>query len=261
MKKILCLLLCVALLSGCSLLGGTPTPTTDGDTNPTTTESIPATIDSTEAGEPSLSTETAAEETQSAAETTGAETPLPYTVSLPYEYPVYSDPGSEGYYCGVIGEDGVYTIVEESAVDCVLWGKLKSGLGWVNLSGLNAHASMTAGFAEGKILTLDHIPVCIDDSENSTYLVFRAHETLSAIAFTTLDYSNYSSTKTYAVSETHYNGETLTPDKPLIVQLVFYGDMTTYGISYTDAQGNRHCHSISVSGKDGSLIFSEYTAN
>ena len=51
------------------------------------------------------------------------------------EEPIYSGPGYGYSYVGTVEEAGVYTIVEEKydgAGD--LWGRLKSGVGWVNLS-------------------------------------------------------------------------------------------------------------------------------
>ena len=51
------------------------------------------------------------------------------------EEPIYSGPGYGYSYVGTVEEAGVYTIVEEKydgAGD--LWGRLKSGVGWVNLT-------------------------------------------------------------------------------------------------------------------------------
>ena len=35
--------------------------------------------------------------------------------------------------------------------------------------------------------------------------------------------------------------------------------MTTYGIRFTDAEGEEHSYYVYISGMDGSLIFEEYT--
>ena len=42
------------------------------------------------------------------------------------------------------------------------------------------------------------------------------------------------------------------------LSLDFPGDMTTYGISFTDADGAARHYAVSISGKDGSLVCAEY---
>lgn len=42
-------------------------------------------------------------------------------------------PGVSNKAVGVIHDKGVYTIVEVKAVGSAMWGKLKSGLGWINV--------------------------------------------------------------------------------------------------------------------------------
>ena len=49
--------------------------------------------------------------------------------------PIYSTPSYNGGYVGTVQEAGSYTIVQETCDEYGrLWGKLKSGLGWVCLS-------------------------------------------------------------------------------------------------------------------------------
>lgn len=48
--------------------------------------------------------------------------------------PIYSAPGYHYTYLGTVGQSTNYTIVEEKSIGGEIWGKLKSGRGWVPLS-------------------------------------------------------------------------------------------------------------------------------
>lgn len=65
---------------------------------------------------------------------TPVQSELPYTVNLSADTAIYKGPSLDTDYVRSVAKNGVYTIVEESW-DSVgnLWGKLKSGLGWVFL--------------------------------------------------------------------------------------------------------------------------------
>lgn len=64
---------------------------------------------------------------------------------------------------------------------------------------------------------------------------------------------------TLAGDDCHW--DTVTLDTPIAVQLIFYGDLPTYGISYEDQHGTLHCFAIEVSGDDGSLLLREADQN
>lgn len=58
----------------------------------------------------------------------------PYTLSIPGGTPIYAGPGTSYGRAGSVDEDGVYTIVEHRSDEAgTLWGRLKSGAGWVCL--------------------------------------------------------------------------------------------------------------------------------
>ena len=60
---------------------------------------------------------------------------LPYIATIPTNQSVYYGPGYAYNYVTYIKTGGTYTIVEEAYDEAGnLWGKLKSGVGWVNLS-------------------------------------------------------------------------------------------------------------------------------
>ncbi len=58
----------------------------------------------------------------------------------------------------------------------------------------------------------------------------------------------------FVPGEKLYALDKLNSDKPLVVGIVFYGDFTTYGLSFNGAQGNEYNYTIYTSGKDGSVI-------
>lgn len=55
-----------------------------------------------------------------------------------------------------------------------------------------------------------------------------------------------------------YTQEEMTPERPFVLGMVFAGDVPNMGISYEDAEGNTHCYSINMSGKDSSLLLVEF---
>lgn len=83
----------------------------------------------------------AAESTESPTET---DAPVPHIVELSKTYtvritrgdfPIYSGPGYEYQQTATVQEAGIYTITAEyKHKDGELWGRLKSGVGWVNLT-------------------------------------------------------------------------------------------------------------------------------
>lgn len=81
-------------------------------------------------------TTTAAPTTQPTTATTQATAFSPYTVTLEGATWVYQQPSFDSLCVQSVGEDGIYTIVEE-AWDSTgrLWGRLRSGIGWVALGG------------------------------------------------------------------------------------------------------------------------------
>jgi len=62
---------------------------------------------------------------------------------------------------------------------------------------------------------------------------------------------SYSTEELYALDE-------LTPDRPLLLNMTFYGLLPSYGVSYVDDSGETICYSINMSGKDGSVILTEF---
>ena len=53
----------------------------------------------------------------------------------------------------------------------------------------------------------------------------------------------------------------LTAQRPLVVGMVFYGDVASRGLTFVDSQGELRCVSINMSGKDGSILLVEEDLN
>lgn len=183
----------------------------------------------------------------------------PYTVSLGAWVPVYSAPGyEEGVCTGIVGVDGIYTIVSETSdIYGNIWGCLRSGAGWVDLNYVRTmgRPAVTAYHADIVGLTEDYgCDYIADSSEYMTRIAFRANEQLLNVQLTALRYEEDG----YVVEKHHDLIPLLEEGAYYVAGVVFYGDMTVYGISFIDVAGEERCYAVSLSGMDGSVIMNEY---
>ena len=258
---VLSVLLLIGMLTGCSSKPIAPesetTPTTEA-TQPSSPAQIPSEVpDTTKATE--APTEPAPTEAPTEIPTEPpmeAADPLPYTLSLYGFIAIFDEPTYDGCYVQSVGQDGVYTIVEEQTdEEGNLWGKLKSGVGWVCLSELSADLPLIAGLGDASVLDSPHYYVNVDDSEFSEYIVFQPKSTLTDVYLTMLlpDVGGYTEDTLYDTIQE------LTPDTPLVVRVVFYGDFTTYGLSFQDETGTQRHFALYISGRNGAPVLQEYT--
>ncbi len=94
-----------------------------------------------------------------------------------------------------------------------------------------------------------------DNSDYETEVVFHAIGDIYDFAFcevSNIDYSD-SGEFTYELVP-KYTTDALTEDSPLVVTMTFWGDIPSYGITYTDSEGTAHSALISLSGEDGSVV-------
>ncbi len=255
MKRIFCILaaLCL-LLTAC---GGAPVQTT---APAETTEPIQTTAP-TESAAP-METTVPTEPAATMETTPPAETAAPTETTAPTAYilriedpetPIYAAPGFVHGITALVEEAGAYTIVEEAVdADGNRWGRLKSGLGWVCLTD-PALAPIHADYA-GEDFNAFHAYWC-DENDYITSIGFTPAEKLTDVQFGLLDWFE---TESWQMSDVLYTMDELDPEHPFLAQVVFWGDMTTYGISFTDAEGQPRHYAISISGKDGSLVCAEY---
>ena len=181
-----------------------------------------------------------------------------YTVSLGGWVEIYEGPGYDYRYAGIVGEDGVFTIVDElidNEGNC--WGELKSGAGWVNLTWVRTMGDpvITASFADDKLLREGGYTLFYaDESEYADMIVFRSGETLRDVRLTSLLYDGES----YIVGDELHYFDRMLEDVPFVVSMTFWGDMTTYGLSFTDEAGADRYFAVYISGRNGAVVMDEY---
>lgn len=169
--------------------------------------------------------------------------------------PIYAGAGYDHAQRGTVSEKGRYTIVsEERDAAGRLWGKLKSGAGWIDLSDVRGEiiAPLTVAYAQGA-LPAGCSMYLQEDSQYVTWLVFNANQRLENVQLVSFAVAE----EGLRLDSILYAQPALLPDAPLAAGVVFYGDMTTYGLLCTDSQGAARCYTLSVSGYDGSLVVNE----
>ena len=182
---------------------------------------------------------------------------VPYIlrVTRPDE-PIFSGPSYDEFCVGTVKKAGAYTIVEEvDDGEGNLWGRLKSGAGWIDLNHARLKLPVSAGYAQdalqdgedGHFYALEH-------SGDAVWILFRACEPLTDVSLVALDVADES----LAVGETLYTLAEMTEEHPLLAGVVFYGDMTAYGLRFTDSTGTARCFAASISGRNGMLVLDEW---
>lgn len=259
MNRLIALILALTLLlCGCGQSGDT------ANTEPLTTGSAPTaghethdpspTIGSTQQTESTAPDQTVPTESSELPETTGPQASdafEPYTIQVSDpDRLIYAEPGFERDVTASFGEAGVYTIVEECYDrDGNLWGRLKSGIGWTCLT-VPPIVPIHAQYADGNFQYAERWHCA--ETDYVTDIGILPNETLSDVRFMCMELS-----ESLRPGEVLYTTQCLEADEALLVSVVFYGDMTTYGLSFVDAKGNERFFTFSISGKDGSLICME----
>ena len=166
---------------------------------------------------------------------------------------LYAGPAFLSGAVAMVEEAGTYTIVEEAQDrDGNTWGRLKSGAGWICLTE-PALAPIYADYAAESFNA--YHAYWSDETDYITAIGFTPAEKLTNVRFGLLDWFE---TESWQMAEELYTMDEIDPDHAFLAQVVFWGDMTTYGISFTDADGAERHFAVSISGKDGSLICQEY---
>ena len=184
-------------------------------------------------------------------------TPYLQRITRPDE-PIFDGPGYDAGYVSTVREAGVYTIVGEALdEEGNLWGRLKSGAGWVDLTHVRspeeAALPISAGFAEDEQLTDECCCVVADDSEYALWIIFHAYETLRDVRLMSLDVTDYG----LAIGEQLSMLPEMSDQTPLAARVSFPGDMSAYGIAFEDRDGARRFFVVSISGRNGMLVLEE----
>lgn len=186
---------------------------------------------------------------------------MPDTVTLDASTAIFDAPGYDGCYRRIVGEDGVYTIVETAADDeGNRWGKLKSGAGWVDLTAAEAFFReppvLTVCYAEEPLLAGAVMEQIVDDSAYMERIALRSRQTLADVRLYAVELGE----EGLALGEELYALETLPAGTALVLGVTFPGDMSMYAVACRDSAGAEHCYTVSVSGRNGALVLADYAA-
>ena len=100
---------------------------------------------------------------------------------------------------------------------------------------------------------------CADTTESQVKVMFiadRLAKDFKVLALT-LENVDENGKVTFSTQEL-YSLDALTPERPLVVGMTFYGDIPSYGISYVDESGTTRKYAVEISGDSGSLLISEF---
>ena len=180
---------------------------------------------------------------------------VPYTTRVKAPFNIFAEPGYDYTIVDTVWEKGLFTIMEEKEdEEGNLWGKLKSGLGWINLTRLETESKLPvrAGLIEKNELPKDYQEVILDDSEYMVRLAFIANENLKDLRFTSIYLSDDG-----MVDDTLHTFKELKEGQMFVAGVVFTGDFTTFGLEFVDVNGDTQYYAAYMSGRNGELILQE----
>lgn len=223
----------------------TNAPKEEGDT------SRPVAVDVPDSTAPMDSTDTVEDTASSALRTV--------EISRP-DIMIYTGPGYDYSDVGTLVSLGTHTVTEEETDrEGITWGRLASGDGWIDLiraAETPPHIPLTMELDLGdKLVGREYHEHTVTESEYTQRLLFRAYEQLTNIRFTMLDVT----LDGVVYGAPLYTLAVLEEDTPLVIGVVFFGDLTTYGLSFTDASGVDHHYMLYTSGRNGSVVMQRYT--
>ncbi len=112
---------------------------------------------------------------------------------------------------------------------------------------------ISANYADDALLSSGNYHYFAEDaSEFAVAVAFRANETLTDVAL----YELYWNDEGLIAGPCLYSLGQLDPGKPLVVDMDFPGDLSSYEIRFADARGVKQSRVIYMSGMDGSLVLS-----
>ena len=94
-----------------------------------------------------------------------------------------------------------------------------------------------------------------EETEYITSIAFTPNEVLKDVQFGLLEWQE---TGSLWMADVLHTIDELSPDQSFLAQVPFWGDLTTYGISFIDETGRERHFSVLISGEDGSLILREF---
>ena len=97
-----------------------------------------------------------------------------------------------------------------------------------------------------------------DSSDQCARVLFTTGDGVEDFRLLALELEDVSETgaMTFSAREV-YQQDALTPERPLMVELIFYGDIPNYGVACVDGTGAERRFVLEISGADGSLLLRE----
>lgn len=96
------------------------------------------------------------------------------------------------------------------------------------------------------------------ESDPKVGVVFSVNNPIKNFKVLSLHFKDFKNDKPVFLVKELYTKEVFRPDRQLLVKFSFFGSIPNNGISYTDPNGKTRYYAVSQSGKDGSLMFSEF---
>lgn len=180
---------------------------------------------------------------------------VPYTTRVKAPFTIFEKAGYDFNIVDTVWEKGLFTIVEEKEdEEGNLWGKLKSGRGWIDLTRVAKEAELPvrAGLIEKNELPKDCVEVILEESEYMVRLAFVANENLKDIKLTSIYLTDDG-----MADDTLHTLKELKEAQMFVAGVVFTGDFTTFGLEFVDADGETQYYAAYISGRNGELILQE----
>lgn len=119
------------------------------------------------------------------------------------------------------------------------------------------NVTISVAFADEEELS-DYTEFVADETDMQVSVLFTANGTAENFKVLGLSLKDISEDGEVTFEkEVLYEQETLTEECPLLVKMTFFGTIPSYGIAYTDSDGEEKQFSVEMSGVDGSLFLSE----
>ncbi len=146
---------------------------------------------------------------------------------------------------------GTFTIVEEATdYEGNLWGKLKSGAGFICLTDIEKEVYPVAiGVADKSFLESGKYISYGVETPDSFPIVIQSTENLTKVAFVTLEILEGEA----GAGDVLMHWEEMPENTFYVMWADFPGDMSAYGLSLTDAEGNFVRYEIYQSGRNGTI--------
>ena len=185
----------------------------------------------------------------------------PYLQRIPRDdFPIREGPGYDWLWAGTVKEQGTYTIVaEEQDAEGNLWGKLKSGAGWVDLTLLAEEKEnpplVTVSCLEGELPQEGGYHYYeAESAEYSVTAAFCAYGVLTEVTLFRMDAGD-----PYKEGDTLFSVHRWESGELFVAELLFPGSMSMYGLRVTDPNGAVHTFTVTQSGRNGDIVLAPFS--